>query len=173
MRAFRYGARAHRTEDPIRKIQPNGDVSCAPKLGRLKLELRHQGLVPELLRGQSLQFSLAPPRAPTDDIGVEADLERLEVGPLCICQDFFEQIAILILSTSRRACRPCGSRSRCCSPGRTCRRWSPEASLTFPMLLLKTRAPLTGQTHREPLACDYARISFNFPHGQPPGCPIL
>ena len=56
-------------------------MNCAPKLGRPKYRLRRKGLAPELLRGQSPQFNLAPPRVPMDDVGVEVRLEGLEVGP--------------------------------------------------------------------------------------------
>ena len=45
-------------------------------------ELRPKGLIPELLRGQSLQFDLPSLGVPVGHVGVQVSLERLEVGPL-------------------------------------------------------------------------------------------
>lgn len=57
-------------------------MNCAPELGRPKKEQRRKGLIPELLRGQSLQFDLPSLRVPAGHVGVQVSLERLEVGPL-------------------------------------------------------------------------------------------
>lgn len=45
-------------------------------------ELSHQGLIPELFRGQSLKFDLSSSRVPMGNIILQLALERVEVGEL-------------------------------------------------------------------------------------------
>ena len=61
----------------------DGDMFCLLKPREPTVrELRPKGLIPELLRGQSLQFDLPSLGVPVGHVGVQVGLERLEVGPL-------------------------------------------------------------------------------------------
>ena len=61
-----------------------GPPEPRPKTWTHKLKIRGYAAgktALELLRGQSLQFRLPPPRVPMDDVGLEVGLEGLEVRP--------------------------------------------------------------------------------------------
>lgn len=71
------------------------DANCTPKLqnlGGLNKDYAARGWLRKLLRGQSLQFNLTPPRVPMDSIGVEVRLEGLEVGPCPATEELVFQV---------------------------------------------------------------------------------
>ena len=56
-------------------------------------DLSSQGLIPELLRGQSLQFNLAPSRVPVDHVGVQVPPELLEARPFPVPEELVLEVA--------------------------------------------------------------------------------